>query len=82
MTAPNGDQAEFWNGGGGQAWVDFQSDLDQVGAQAGQRLLEAADPQPGEVVLDIGCGAGASTLALAHAVGRADRCWASTYPPC
>ena len=50
MTAPNGEQAEFWNGGGGQVWVDFQSDLDQVGAQAGQRLLEAADPQPGEVV--------------------------------
>lgn len=69
MTATNGDQAEFWNGGGGQVWVDFQSDLDQVGAQAGQRLLEAADPQPGEVVLDIGCGAGASTLALARAVG-------------
>ena len=58
MTAPNGDQAEFWNGGGGQVWVDFQSDLDQVGAQAGHRLLEAADPQPGEVVLDIGCGGG------------------------
>lgn len=32
MTATNGDQAEFWNGGGGQVWVDFQSDLDQVGA--------------------------------------------------
>lgn len=64
----NSEQAEFWNRGGGQVWVDFQSDLDQISREAGERLLAAADPQPGEVVLDIGCGAGATTFAVARAV--------------
>ena len=34
-----------------------------------ERLLDLAAPQPGERVLDIGCGRGAATLPLARAVG-------------
>ena len=35
----------------------------------GQAAIEAAAPATGERVLDVGCGAGASSLALAARVG-------------
>ncbi|MDX1618884.1 MAG: class I SAM-dependent methyltransferase, partial [Balneolaceae bacterium] len=35
---------------------------------AQQRLIEAADPQPGEAVLDISCGTGLVTFPIAKAV--------------
>jgi ubiquinone/menaquinone biosynthesis C-methylase UbiE len=35
----------------------------------GQAAIEAAAPAPGERVLDVGCGAGASSLDLAARVG-------------
>lgn len=46
---------------------------DQVGvdffAVIGQRLVNLADPRPGERVLDLGCGRGASAVPAAIAVG-------------
>lgn len=48
---------------------------DQTGIEffkpVGRRLVELLDPQPGDRCLDIGCGRGAATLPLAHAVGDA-----------
>jgi ubiquinone/menaquinone biosynthesis C-methylase UbiE len=35
-----------------------------------QELVRLAAPEPGERVLDVGCGRGAATVALAEAVGR------------
>ena len=69
MTEANADQATFWNAQPGQNWVDFQADLDAQLSEVTDRLLAACAARPGERVLDIGCGAGGSTLALAAAVG-------------
>lgn len=69
MASPNSDQSEFWNSSSGQAWVDRQADLDATMANVTTLLLEASQPASGERVLDVGCGAGASTLAVAQAVG-------------
>ena len=44
---------------------------DQILAPVADALLAAADLTPGEAVLDIGCGCGATTLAAAQAVGPA-----------
>ncbi len=48
-------------------------DYDQSGVPffrpIAEGLVEALDPQPGARALDIGCGRGAATLALAEAVG-------------
>lgn len=64
----NSAQIEFWNSEPAQNWVACQADLDQIHAGVVDLLLAAADPQPGERVVDIGCGAGASTFAVADRV--------------
>lgn len=69
MTDANADQASFWNAQPGQNWVAFQAELDAQLGEVTDRLLAASAPRPGERVLDVGCGAGGSTLALAEAVG-------------
>jgi SAM-dependent methyltransferase len=69
MTEANADQATFWNAEPGANWVAFQAQLDAQLAEVDDRLIAACDPRPGERVLDIGCGAGGSTLALAAATG-------------
>jgi SAM-dependent methyltransferase len=43
--------------------------LDAMLAPVGDALLASADIRPGETVLDIGCGGGATTLAASRAVG-------------
>ncbi len=43
--------------------------MDTIFSDCNRVLLLAAGPAPGERVLDVGCGAGASTLATAEAVG-------------
>lgn len=65
----NAAQREFWNGPQGQSWVANQVALDALHAGVAALLLSEAAPAPGARVLDIGCGAGESTLAFARAVG-------------
>jgi SAM-dependent methyltransferase len=65
----NADQREFWSGDPGQVWVREQARIDAMHEEAAALLLEAAAPQPGEVIHDIGCGAGTTTLRLARRVG-------------
>ncbi|WP_334044558.1 class I SAM-dependent methyltransferase [Burkholderia ambifaria] len=69
MAKQRADQVGDWNGQSGERWVANQARLDALVAVFGQAAIEAAAPVTGERVLDIGCGAGASTLALAARVG-------------
>ena len=64
---PNSLQSEYWRSA--QKWVDHQVQLDAVMQPVLDRLLVEATLQPGEKVLDIGCGTGASTMAAARIVG-------------
>ena len=43
--------------------------MDRAVAEVTKALLDLAAPQPGERVLDIGCGGGTTTLELAARVG-------------
>jgi SAM-dependent methyltransferase len=72
-AAMNEDQIAFWNSAHGQKWVTFQEGLDAIHFTPLQLLLDCAAPADGESVLDVGCGAGASTIALASRVGRKGR---------
>ncbi|MBW4708871.1 methyltransferase domain-containing protein [Roseobacter sp. YSTF-M11] len=69
MTSSNADQAEFWTRDAGHKWVEQQEMLDAFMQPVLSGLLARADLQPGERVLDIGCGTGASSLQAADAVG-------------
>ncbi|HLG01741.1 MAG TPA: methyltransferase domain-containing protein, partial [Acidimicrobiia bacterium] len=65
---PNDEQAEYWDGPGGEHWVAEAYRYSRMTGPLGEVLVEAADPQPGERVLDVGCGMGATTLAAAERV--------------
>lgn len=69
----NAEQERFWNEQGGKEWVALQDQLDRQLAPFGEATLEAAAARPGESVLDVGCGCGATTLALAATVGSTGR---------
>lgn len=69
MAAQNIYQVADWNGQSGERWVANQAWLDAMVAVFGQAAIEAAAPAKGERVLDVGCGAGTSSLALAARVG-------------
>lgn len=68
-STPNADQARYWGNAGGRAWVDFQATLAAAMAPINAHLLARAAPAAGERVLDIGCGAGVTALAVAERVG-------------
>lgn len=63
------EQAAHWNGPGGQGWLKAQARLDHSLVEIGRRVLALADAQPGETVIDVGCGPGGTTAALANSVG-------------
>lgn len=69
----NADQVAYWNGRTGGVWATLQSRIDAVFAPLTAAALTYASPERGSAVLDIGCGAGATVLALAEAVGPSGR---------
>ncbi len=68
MTA-NEAQIEYWNGAVGERWARLQETIDASLAPITKALLPFANPRPRERVLDIGCGCGTTSYALAKAVG-------------
>ena len=64
----NEDQAEIWNDVVGGAWVDHADDYDALLERFGLAAIDRLAPAPGERLLDIGCGTGATTLTLADRV--------------
>lgn len=63
------DQIAFWNGEVGERWAREAAELDAMIGPLGELALSALNPQAGERIVDIGCGAGATTRALSRAVG-------------
>lgn len=65
----NVDQIDYWNGKAGVTWVAMQQRMDRALTPVTAALLAAAVPAEGDDILDVGCGAGETSLALAAAVG-------------
>lgn len=71
MQADNSEQIAEWNGALGQRWVAMQREIDRIVVPFGDAALKAAAPQPGERVIDIGCGCGDTSIEIARLVGEA-----------
>ena len=75
MTTANLRQEQAWNGPLGEHWAAQYRRFDALLGDADEALFAAAAIAPGDRVLDIGCGAGATTRTAArlaapgHAVG-------------
>ncbi len=60
----NDQNRAHWNRSG-QTWVRHQQTFDRMLAPIGDLLVDAADPRPDEPTLDVGCGFGTTSSALA-----------------
>src|SRR5262245_45274464 len=67
-------QTRLWNGFGGRAWVEVQELLDQVFRPFEDLLVDAVRAASGSRVLDVGCGTGSATLAVARLLRATGRC--------
>lgn len=61
-------QREYWSGKVGDEWAAQAQRIDAMLAPMTDAALERAAFAPGETVLDIGCGAGATSLEIARRV--------------
>ncbi len=69
MTIDNSTQIEFWNGETGRNWVTHDALMEAMLRPLGESVMDTLAPQPGEHVLDIGCGCGHTSVNLAQRVG-------------
>jgi len=58
-----------WNGDSGERWAANLTRLDLMLEDFGSAAIAAAKAQPGEHVVDIGCGSGTTSFTLAQQVG-------------
>lgn len=71
---PGMDQKALWNGSAGRAWVHNQRLLDQLLAPFEALLSSDGVLGAATRVLDVGCGTGATTLAIARRLGAQGAC--------
>jgi SAM-dependent methyltransferase len=72
-TGPNAEQIEYWNSAQAQRWVDLQERLDALIEPFGALATSRADFAAGERVIDVGCGCGSTSLAIASRIGPSGR---------
>jgi ubiquinone/menaquinone biosynthesis C-methylase UbiE len=68
------EQMALWNGAAAHAWIEAQGMLDGMFEPFEDRLVEAAAAQRRAGVLDVGCGTGSTTLAIARRLGAEGQC--------
>jgi SAM-dependent methyltransferase len=69
IPSPSDAQVQYWNSAATRPWAEQHERTDRALATLATTALNLAAPQPGEQVLDIGCGSGTTVLELAARVG-------------
>jgi SAM-dependent methyltransferase len=70
----DGGQKALWNGAAGQGWVEAQALTDRVFEPFEHLLVDAVAAVSKGAVLDVGCGTGCTTAAVARWLGADSRC--------
>jgi SAM-dependent methyltransferase len=69
----NAAQIAYWNDKAAATWTALQEQIDALFVPITTLALDVAAPAAGEAVIDVGCGCGATVLALAGRVGPGGR---------
>lgn len=69
QISTNNLPAESWEGEMGDKWLANLDQFESMIAPVGQALVAQSAVQPGDMIIDIGCGGGATTFDLARRVG-------------
>src|SRR5262249_4995022 len=75
----NEAEITYWNSAGGRRWVERQQSQDIILSPILQATLERAQLRQGRRGVDCGCGAGASSMALAERAGSPGQGWVLTF---
>jgi len=65
----NEDQIKFWNDKAGQDWTELQERMDANLSGIHDAVMAFAAPMSGMAILDVGCGTGTTSMALARIAG-------------
>src|SRR5687767_11120069 len=68
------EQEQVWNATAGRGWVEMLDVIDQALRPFEDLLVEAVGVGPGGRVLDVGCGTGGTTVAIARRLGAEGDC--------
>jgi SAM-dependent methyltransferase len=71
-TSPEKVSSEtLWAGQSGERWLTNVDQFEEMLEPIGQALIQLAAFQQGEQIIDVGCGAGATSISIAKKVGTA-----------